>query len=189
MIDPRDILVIVFEGRRANSELRRWVERFPNYRISQAPRELADFIGPWRNHEVLDFLAGGFPWLLMVDDDMVPVPDTEALVHSRADVAGAAAWRQDGTGVAHGDADTISAAALKISRRALLAVTPPWFAVEFDPTGSKIVRCECKFFCDKMRAAGFLPVTVGRIGHLIRMVVIPSADNTGPVVRFQIPDA
>jgi hypothetical protein len=190
-IDPADIQVMVFEGRKVNPALKQWLKRFPHRKVLAPPTGLRDFLCLWRNHEIAAFLADtvGPPWLLLLDDDMVPVEDTDLLLDCPADLAGAAYWSRPGPdgspgGIAHGADGYVGAAALKVSRRALSAVEPPWFWAEPDPAGTKLARCECTYFCDKMRAAGFHPVKAGRIGHILPMVVLPDPAGEGFMVRF-----
>jgi hypothetical protein len=184
MIDRANIMVVVFEGRGTNAKLKRWVSGFANRRLATPPTGLKDFIGLWRNQEVKNFLENTkLEWLLILDDDMVPVPDTDLLLDCTADIAGASYWSKEG-GVAHGKDGCVGCGALKVSRKALLAVQPPWFMIEMDGTGTKLASCECVYFCRKMKAAGFQPVHAGRMGHMMMLEVLPSPDGKMPQVRF-----
>ena len=62
---------------------------------------------------------------------------------------------------------------MKVSRRALERIDPPWFAFECSGNGCEVAACECRYFCRKARAAGFHPVKAGAIGHVVPVVVIP----------------
>jgi hypothetical protein len=42
--------------------------------------------------------------------------------------------------------------------------------------------CECLWFADRAREAGFRPQRLGRVGHLLRVVVLP-ADGEGIAFR------
>jgi len=46
-------------------------------------------------------------------------------------------------------------------RDVLEAIVPPWFRIVYNNTGTKIVKCLCMYFAEKVQLAGF---TVGHAG-------------------------
>ena len=63
---------------------------------------------------------------------------------------------------------------------------PPWFAFGLSDDGLRRAYCECKHFSNKAIPGGSHPAKAGRVGHLIQVVAIPSADAnaTGGEIRF-----
>jgi len=143
-------------------------------------------IGVWRNVIVQWFLKETkLPWLVMLDDDMIPVVDTQALLQSPADITGCHVIGRGGSHV-HGHNDGhIGAGAMKISRHALETIRKPWFRIVDAQDGLSIAQCECGFFCEKARRFGFHPVKAGRIGHRVPVILLPSEnDPTKSVLKF-----
>jgi hypothetical protein len=170
-----DIQLVVMEGRRVNGLLAAWIRErgFPNVIISHAPDGLLDHLTPWRNQVVKDFLAGPCKWLLMFDDDMVPVADTWPMVESEAGLVGCDYIGRNQHGdLAHTESN-VGLGAVKISRRLLEAVPPPWFAFGYSPDGARVQFCECQHFCAKASAAGFPAIRAGRCAHIMPVAVLP----------------
>ena len=185
MIKPEDVLLVIFEGRGCNRYLLRWMRQFPRRWRTRPPNMLYDFLAVWRNQQIRQFLERTqLPWIWLIDDDMVPVPETMALLDTGADVAGCAYVSRTGD-PAHSREGEVGAACLRISRRALTAAGPPWFAITASADGTSIEECECKYFSRRMREAGFQAVTIGRVGHVVPVVLVPGRQQQDPVeVRF-----
>jgi len=178
-MDNHTTQAIVLEGRYpANGRLLAWLEaRFAHIYRAQHPfgSGQPDYLAPWRNLLVRWFLEETVRReMLMIDADMVPLPETEELLRTAADVAGCRCIGKSGFEV-HGEDGVISHAFMRVTRKALEAIAPPWFAYEMSPDGSCVAKCTCRYFSEKAVAAGFPPVHVGEVGHLIPMVArLPS---------------
>jgi len=171
-----DVQLAVLVGRGCNRFLRRWAERFDHRRFFHGS-DLPDMLACRRNRIFRWFRDScELPWLLMVDDDVVPVAETEALLACPADVAAARCVARTGH-VAH--EHTASAACVKISRRAVAAVRPPWFRFTLSDDGAAQRMCECQYFWRKFHRAGLTPVVAGAVGHRFPVTVLP-----GPEFRF-----
>jgi len=105
----------------------------------------------------------------MMDDDSVPLAETEPLLRCAADVAGVHVAGRSGK-EAH--PHCLSAACLKLSRHAVETIPQPWFGY---PKGG----CECSWFFGRAYRAGFRPAKVGLIGHRFPVTVLP-----GPVFKL-----
>lgn len=183
----KDVQIIVFDTRPINPWLSRWLTRFKNVRMASTASPDAfggrDFLAMKRNRAIWWFLKKTkLPWLLMVDDDIVPLdgledcPATWPLVESKADVTSAHFVNKAGR-EAHHTEGNLSLAAAKLSRRALLRIEPPWSHFEFTADGTKLLCCECDYFAAKARAAGYCPVKAGAVGHLATAVLIPGRNK------------
>jgi hypothetical protein len=184
----RDIQVAVLAGREAlHPRLLRWAHDVAprRWRVF-AGSELPDLLACRRNRILQWFRdEGSTRWLLMIDDDMVPVARTEELLACRADVAAARAWARTGREAhPHG----VSVSCVKISRRAVEAVPPPWFKFAVSADGLRPEGCECRYFWRKFHRAGFTPAVAGLVGHRMPVVVLPGSGEPGecrPVFLFE----
>ena len=106
----------------------------------------------------------------MMDDDSVPLAETEPLLQSKADIAGPRVVGRTGR-EAH--PHCLSAACVKIHRKAVEAIPEPWFRY------ARKGGCECSWFFHRAYRAGFRPEKVGLIGHRFPVTVLP-----GPVFKL-----
>jgi len=181
-----NIQVVVFDGRGVNPMLADWLGNFPHVERagSTVGSVVPDTVASRRNRAIRWFLEyTELPDVLMLDDDMVPVRGTDALLESDADVAAARYIRKDGHEV-HADDGEGGCGCMKISRNALERIEPPWFAFEFSDDGCEVKSCECGYFSSKARGAGFHPVKSGVIGHVVPVVVLP-AESEGSSCRMK----
>jgi len=168
-----EIQLAVLAGRGVNEHLARWSRRFVNPWKVEGPETIEE-VPDARNRIFRAFRdRSDLPWLLMMDDDCVPVAETEELLETQADIAGPRIFARTGR-EAH--QHCLSAACIKISRRAVEAIREPWF--RFSRRGG----CECSWFFNRAYQTGFRPVRAGLIGHRFPVVVLPGDD--GPVFRF-----
>ena len=160
-----DIQVVMFDTRPVNPWLARWLKRFKHVRLSSTTSPDAfnglDFLTVKRNREIRWFLRQTkLPWLLMIDDDIVPLddladcPDTWPLIECAADVSSAHHISKRGIET-HAKQGDLSMAVMKISRRALERIPPPWAHCDFNEDETAVARCECDYLAAKARAAGF----------------------------------
>ena len=165
-----DLQLVILEGRGANRFLRSWSLQFDHRRVLEVS-DFRDHVACHRNQVFQWFLDScRLPWLVLVDDDVVPVPETEELLRSPADFAGARAWGRMGAPL---HPETFSMSAVKVHRRVIQAIAPPWFAFTFSPDGQRQEQCECLYFQRKVQAAGFQCVQAGTIGHRFPVTVLP----------------
>jgi hypothetical protein len=124
-------------------------------------------------------------FFLMVDSDMVPVDETNAILTADGDVVACAYVDQHGHPIdwkEHG----IQTGCLRISREVMLALPQPWFEYKVSEDGRATTQGEAHTFSQKLIAANVTPRIVGRIGHLLRMVAIPPAAAGAPTeVRYE----
>ena len=187
MTRNKDIQAIIFDSRPMNPWLSRWLERFEHVRLTStaSPDEFGgrDFLASKRNRILKWFLdETRLPWVLLLDDDIVPLdgledcPGTWPLVESQADIT-SARFVNKGGHEAHRAEGDLAMAAVKISRRALERIAPPWSHFDFTEDGVNLTHCECDYLADRARAAGFCPVKAGAVGHLATAVLIPGRNE------------
>jgi hypothetical protein len=174
-----EIQLVILAGRETvNPHLRRWADRFDHARTFFGS-ELPDLLACRRNVVVRWFRDECPPsaaWLLMLDDDCVPVAETDELLRCPADVSAARVWARTGQ---ESHAHTLSAACLKLSRRAVAAIDPPWFRFTLAPDGMAEQMCECRYFWLKAQRAGLRPVQAGVVGHRFPVTVLPPPAGAG----------
>jgi len=174
-----DIQFVLFAWRGENGLLGKWLSRFPHVRRMQRENgyQTTDCLAAWRNQAVKWFLKEtDRKWLVFLDDDIVPLKETELLLDCEADIAGCHFFSKNGC-EGHGVDGHISMAAAKFSRRALEKIAPPWFAFGFNEDGTELAQCECDYFTAKARVAGFHPVKAGLVGHIVSAVMIPGEEG------------
>ena len=152
----------------------------------------AESIAIRRNKVVKDFLAGKkeYDWLLMIDEDAWPLPQTDDLLTDSRPVTGCRYISKAGVEAHAGDGE-VGCHFMKVSRQALLTIRDSdafdshrgWFAIEQDHDGTRLDRCECSYFCRLARTCGIHPHKVGRVGHVMAMVVAPK-DGGGTMLNY-----
>ena len=177
-----DIQLVILEGRGCNRFLRSWAARFPNRRILNVS-DFPDHVAAHRNRVFKWFRDEcTAKWLIMMDDDVVPIAATDAFVQAEGDIIGAKAIAKTGSEM-HPHA--FSMTAVKVHRRVIEAVTPPWFAFMFTPDGVMQELCECLYFHKKATEAGFRTTQAGAVGHRFMVTVVPPGEGeTRPQLLF-----
>jgi len=120
-----------------------------------------------------------------MDDDVVPVPETDAFVEAEGDVIGTRAWANTGDEMHPHD---FSMTSLKVHRRVVEAIQPPWFAFTFSDDGAALDQCECLYFAEQVRKAGFTIEKVGAVGHRFPVTVVPPKNGEGGSPTFLFDD-
>lgn len=166
----QDTHLVILEGRGCNRFLRSWAGRFPHRTILNVS-SFPDHVACHRNRVFKWFLENSdLPYLICMDDDVVPVAQTDAFVDAQGDVIGTRAWANTGREM---HPHEFSMTALKVHRRVIEAIKPPWFAFTFTDDGAAQVQCECLYFHEKVQEAGFAINIVGAVGHRFPVTVVP----------------
>jgi hypothetical protein len=182
MIHLQDVQVVIFDGRGAlNEPLARWSRQFPRVLLASscgmdAGLPIADQRNcVWRHFRSADTQAA---WLLMVDDDQVPVPPTNELftLPYPYPVMGARYFGKHGQEVHQADG-YVGCGCLLVNRVAADMIGDDPFTRQPDEA------CECLAFCRRAQQAGFWPHKRGRIGHRCLVDVLPG-DEDGYKIRF-----
>jgi len=178
-----NIQVVVFDFRGVRRHLRSWLDTMPHVKMASDicpdDKEAMYLLAMRRNIVAKWFLEkSNLPWLLMVNDNVIPLESIDELIACEADVAGAHFFSRHG-GEGHDVDGSVATACIKISRRALERIATPWFKHEYNADHTKRLQCDCAWFCNQAKAAGFNPVKVGLIAHLIEVALIPPKESGG----------
>jgi hypothetical protein len=147
---------------------------------SFAPR--ADLV---RNREVGRWLEEDrTQYLLIVDSDMVPVPETAAILVEEGDLVACPYVDQAGR-VIDWQKQGIGTGCLRVSRRLMQTLPEPWFSYELDERKRTVEKGEALTFTERLISTEVKPRAGGRIGHLIPMVAVtPAEGHDAPEWRF-----
>ena len=111
--------------------------------VLKAPPEITDFI--------------------LMDRDMRPGAATMPFLAAEGDVVGCEypvphmeTWA---------DPSAIHMGLVRVKRHVFERVNPPWFAFGHSPDGTAVSHCECAYFQQKVKQAGFKVVRAGWCGH------------------------
>lgn len=190
-----DIQVAVLDGLgRPNPWLRQWLKDWETLPDTSPVWYTSDFLdradripSPAQRNAIaarflgeLTFALGpeGRPWLVMLDDDIVPDERIAYLLNSAAPVAGARYMDRHGSEAHAGDNGVVGLGACKIHATVLRDVGPNAFRHEGHAAGAD--RCECAVFCEAARACGYYPVKAGAVGHLLPVIVTIEDGNGLP---------
>jgi hypothetical protein len=169
-----DMCLVVLAGRVVNPHLRRWSERFETRRVFRSSP--FDHVACMRNRMIRWFLDDCTePWLIMCDDDVVPTEGTEEFLRAAGDIVGARVWSRGGH---ESHRDSFTMAAVRLHRRVLQTIQPPWCDFSYSRDGCELTECECVYFWKKAQRSGFNSVRRGVFGHQFPVTVIPG--DTGP---------
>jgi hypothetical protein len=163
--------VVMSAGQPASRALAQWLSRqgiawrygSQDYGIDHA-----------RNQNVRRFLAEDAPrgkaFLLMVDHDMVPTPETVSILTTPGNLLYCGYADRYGTPGHYGD-EAFGAACFRASAELLAAMPDPWFKMGY--VDGRRVACECGFFRMRAKGLGYQSQMVGIIGHEQRCVLLP----------------
>jgi len=163
--------------------MRHWLSKMPHVKyasdICSSTFGGIDLLAVWRNRIADWFLhKTDKDFLLMLDDDNIPLDSIGQLLDSPADVAACHFFSRGGD-EGHDVDGSVSMASLKVSRRALLQMPRPWFKFEFNENHTKMTGCECSWFCKQARSVGFHPIKIGEIAHVMKVALLPPAEAGG----------
>jgi hypothetical protein len=160
------LLIAAYPDGMVRPELVAWAMR-PDRPFRQVEWYIGRPVELARNRAVRDIaLPSEMETFVFADRDMRPDQRTDAVLHADGDLVGATfpvgnpqtwAWPE-----------AIHGGLFRCSRRVLETVKPPWFAMNFSPDGTTVERCECQYFRDKVKAAGFTIRRAGWAEHDVR---------------------
>ena len=138
-----------------------------------------------RNQSITRFLREDVPagktHLLMLDHDMVPLPETAAILTEPGDMLYCGFAGRCGSRGHRGPGD-FGFACSRISATLLAAVGYPWSQDRIE--NGRRVQCECAFFRKLAAAAGATPRMVGIVGHEQTCILLPSDTELGWAVAW-----
>jgi hypothetical protein len=178
-----NIMVVPIDFNGVGRHMRHWLDTMPNVRYASdicfSSFAGQDLLAIWRNKIAEWFIEKtDKEFLLMVDDDNIPMESIYELLDSPADVSGCHFFSRTGK-EGHSKEGVLSLASLKVSRRALERIERPWFKFEFNENHTEMIGCECNWFCRQARAAGIFPIKIGVIAHVMKVALIPSDKADG----------
>jgi len=178
-----DIQVVVFDFRGVHRHLRAWLDTMPHVKrasdICPDDKNSLYLLAMRRNIVAQWFLEkSDLPWLLMVNDNVIPLPEISGLLDTQADVAGAHFFSRAGHEGHTGDG-IAATACMKLSRTALERIPRPWFKHKYNADQTKRLECECIWFCHQAVKAGFHPLKAGLVAHRIEVALIPPEKPNG----------
>ncbi|HUS46167.1 MAG TPA: hypothetical protein VM219_09090 [Phycisphaerae bacterium] len=156
-----------------NPVLDKWLNALAAMGAVVRASSVAPRVDLMRNREVGRWLAeDATRYLLMVDSDMVPLPETNALLVEAGDALWCPYVDQAGK-VIDAQKNGVGTGCMRISRGLAEAIPEPRFEYTLDTSGRKVEKSEAFTFTQKVAAAGFAFRAVGRAGHLMRLVALP----------------
>jgi hypothetical protein len=148
-----------------NVLLERWLRRLAAFGAVVRDSGFSPRVDLTRNHEVQKWLREDrTDHLLMVDADMVPLAETNALLTEEGDVV-ACPYPGDGGRQIDVDRQGIYTGCLRVSRAVMQRMKPPWFEYTVTEDGCNPKEGESYTFTQKLVALGVEVRMVGGIGH------------------------
>jgi hypothetical protein len=135
-----------------------------------------------RNKNVLEFLKSDKQYLLMINHDMVPLPETNAILTADGDVVYCGSYSSRGTPDHIGDKQ-FNSACWRVHRRVFESFGPPWFRVGHSGDVTERTYCDCNYFKDRCNDAGFDSHMVGLIAQRVEIVLFP--DPADPASKWK----
>lgn len=133
-----------------------------------------------REHNFARFLREDVPngkrYLLGIDHDMVPLPETESILSEPGDLLYCGYVGRHGSRGHYGDGD-FGMGCFRVSATLLSKIEPPW--CQTTVTDGRRVECECQWFRHRAEAAGAASKMVGHIGHEQRCILLPTSTELG----------
>ena len=172
---------IIMDGYKPNKYLLAWLEAHFAARWKRASEIVnhshTDALAVARNNICYWFLDHTkYNYLLMLDTDMIPTLDTQPILTHKAEIVACEYIQKRGV-IGHSEPDEVACGCLRISRRALELIKPPWFKSVMSPSGMTCI-CECAYFSAKAKEANLHPTTKGTIEHIIPAVATIQEDGT-----------
>ena len=180
MIDINKIQVIVMRHNSpACEELQEWLHVMKlDWRNGVGDYE----IDVARNRNVKRFLDEDVPagkeYLLMMDEDMVPLPESLGIIQLPGDLLYCSYPNKRG-GIDHFGNGTMASGCVRMSAKLLQSIPAPWFRTGHTGDMMSHTNCDCNYFRDRAREAGADAQMAGLIGHLQKTVlaVVPGSEG------------
>jgi len=141
-----------------------------------------------RNQTINRFMREAVPkgatHLLMIDNDMVPIIDTNKIISYTGDLG---YCEYAGHGGSRGHRARFGAACFKVSAELLGRMSPPYFSVGVNDNCDMLNACECTWFEQNAIQAGATPDQAGIIGHEMNAVFFPD-DTKRTGFSFMFPE-
>ena len=138
-----------------------------------------------KNRTVKQFLDMDVPQgkehLLMIANDMVPMPTTVRMVTDPGDLIFCQSMGNEGR-LNHVGDKNFSAACWRGHAKVLQSFGPPWFRMGHTGDILDQTYCDCSFFKDRAQEQGFDARQVGIIGHEQRCILVP--DQSAPTEKW-----
>lgn len=177
-------IVVMRYNAPACEELSRWLAYVGmdwRYGVSDYEIDVA------RNKNIQKFLAEDVPkgkkYLLMINDDMVPLPESTPILTEDGDLVYLASSSSRGT-IEHLGDKNFSSACWRASAELLQSFGPPWFRVGHSGDVCDRTYCDCMYFKDRAQEAGFDAKMVGIVGHRVNIILHPDPDNPAGMWKF-----
>jgi len=161
----------------ATKELQQWIAWTKvDWRYSEGGYE----IDVAKNRSVMKFLAEDVPrgkeYLLMIANDMVPMPTTFNILTEPGDLIYCQSMGNEGRLDHHGDKN-FSAACWRGHAKVLQSFGPPWFRMGHTGDRTSQTYCDCGYFKDRAQEQGYDGRQVGIIGHEQRCILTPHGED------------
>lgn len=184
----KPVIDIISHRHELNPELAAWLDGLKSRGYAVRTLRSHYDVCTARRQSLAHFLAvdvpAGATHLVMLDDDMVPVPTTERILTADGDLAYCGYAGRGGRPGHYGD-DDFGCACCRISAELACKIDiPTSFDFGFDATRTSVLKCECQVFRDQARRLGYESRMVGVIGHCVNIVIVPT-DN-GVIQRWPV---
>jgi hypothetical protein len=175
----KDLTVVRFGYARdaENKALGEWLRRLAVAGAAVRDSSFSPRVDLTRNREVGRWLIEErTAYLLMVDADMRPVAETDAVLVEAGDCVACAAVDQAGR-VIDWRTQGIPTGCLRLSRALMERMPEPWFEYRLAPGLRSVVAGEAATFSARLQALRVKPRIVGRVGHRMDIVALPGQDG------------
>lgn len=164
-INLAEIQIVVMAHRQPPcSLLLDWLQKLPATHWRRGSQDTG--IDLCRNQSVTRFLQEDVPtgkrYLLMFDADMVPIADTNPILHEPGDLLYCGSVGHQGSA---GHFSDFGAGCFRVSASLLLKMSQPFFKTLYNEEITRRTACECNWFATNAFAVGDGPKRVGLIGH------------------------
>jgi len=179
MIESGQIqVVVVSHDRPPNTLLSLWL--CARGLVDWRPSSYDYDVGEVRNQAVRRFLHEDIPagkrHLLLIDDDIVPLPESEAILSAEGELVYCGSVGPFGTRGHYGDGD-FGENCCRMSHRLLQRMAYPYFKTEYRE-GVR-VACDGRRFRDQAAANGIPSQMVGIVGHQQTCILVPINEPPG----------
>lgn len=171
VVNPKQVCAIIptAPSDTVTSALRRYLERHRFGAVMEITPYADGSYDPvvvMRNKAIRDIVLGSLKtWehFVFFDNDIRPDARLDPMFEVQADVVGATYdLNNPGRWIMP---DSVHCGAMRFHRRVIEAMQPPYFMHEYSDDGMEFRKCDCLYFRDKVRAAGFSILRAGWTEH------------------------